>query len=931
MRARGIDYFENSRRATLAQRAYAHREPRRLPRLRRAPVGPDGLRRPGRRHVRDRRPRARSSSTYAARGASLHRDRRRRHHLARRPPAARSPFAPGDRSCRRCWRCARTYGEHALRRVRLRRRAQPDASTRRCAVQHGRVVPGVGWFDVDYLGIDQGPILAMIENYRSGLVWRTLRRNPHIVRGLAAARASRGGWLDATGRRVMKPWRGWAPLRRCWPPRCASPAAAGRATGARPSASGRMGREGEVVQELVRDFEREQPGRARRRPADPVDARRTRSCSPRTSARSTPDVAQLGNTWIAEFAALRAIAPLDGARRRVARRRARRLLPRHLGHERHRRRALRRAVVRGHARALLPHATCCAARRLRLRCPATGTAGARAMAALQRVAGAGTLRHLPADERVDAAGSSSACRPARRCSTDDGTRGAFARPAFRRAVRLLPRASSATAWRPPVGDNEIANLYQEFARGTFAMYITGPVEPGRVPPPACPPRCRTRGPRRRCPGPTGRRPGVSPAGGSSLVVFRASRHPDAAWRLHRVPVAARRSRSRFFRLTGDLPARREAWRDTALAADPTRARLPPAARARGPDAQDPGVGADRDPAAGRAPRPRCAARATADAALARARPRRRPHAREAPLAGGRGSAGAGGGRRAVSGALEAPPEAAPRWAFLAPALVLIGVFFFAAGARRAAAVASPTSTSTPSADPRHGALRRAGATTRRLLRDPDFWKALRQHALLRRRRRAAVGGGLAGGGAAARTRSWRASRGLFRTIYFAPVVTTLVAVAIVWRYLYHPQYGLLNYALGAGRASAPIDWLGDPHWAMPAIILLAVWKNFGYNMLIFVAGLQSIPEELYEAARLDGAGGWAALPPRHAAEPGADLPVRRRDDDDRLLPALRRALRDDPGRAAAGPRRTRRAAHVRGGLPLVADGHGARRSRSCCS
>ncbi|MEO6462047.1 MAG: sugar ABC transporter permease [Candidatus Eisenbacteria bacterium] len=98
-------------------------------------------------------------------------------------------------------------------------------------------------------------------------------------------------------------------------------------------------------------------------------------------------------------------------------------------------------------------------------------------------------------------------------------------------------------------------------------------------------------------------------------------------------------------------------------------------------------------------------------------------------------------------------------------------------------------------------------------------------------------------------------RGLFRTIYFVPVVTTLVAVAIVWRYLEHPKYGLLNYALsfvGIG----PIDWLGDPRFAMPAIVLLAVWKNFGYNMLIFVAGLANIPEEQYEAARLDGAGWW---------------------------------------------------------------------------
>ena len=93
---------------------------------------------------------------------------------------------------------------------------------------------------------------------------------------------------------------------------------------------------------------------------------------------------------------------------------------------------------------------------------------------------------------------------------------------------------------------------------------------------------------------------------------------------------------------------------------------------------------------------------------------------------------------------------------------------------------------------------------------------------------------------------------LFRTVYFAPVVTTVVAVAIVWKYLYHPRFGLINRGLSLLHI-APIDFLGDPHWAMPAIILLSIWKNFGYTMIIFVAALQSIPEELYEAARIDGA------------------------------------------------------------------------------
>jgi multiple sugar transport system permease protein len=92
----------------------------------------------------------------------------------------------------------------------------------------------------------------------------------------------------------------------------------------------------------------------------------------------------------------------------------------------------------------------------------------------------------------------------------------------------------------------------------------------------------------------------------------------------------------------------------------------------------------------------------------------------------------------------------------------------------------------------------------------------------------------------------------FRTALFAPVVTTVVAVAVIWRYLFHVRYGLLNYGLG-GLGFEPVDWLGDPHWSMPTIILFAVWKNFGYNMIIFLASLQSIPEDLYEAARIDGA------------------------------------------------------------------------------
>ncbi len=145
----------------------------------------------------------------------------------------------------------------------------------------------------------------------------------------------------------------------------------------------------------------------------------------------------------------------------------------------------------------------------------------------------------------------------------------------------------------------------------------------------------------------------------------------------------------------------------------------------------------------------------------------------------------------------------------------------------------------------------------RLLRDPLFWRVLRNTLVF-----VAVGVPLtlasALGGALLVHSKLARLRGLYRTVFFSPVVTTLVAVAVVWRYLYHPRYGLINQALGAVGLPA-IDWLGNPGWATVAITLLAVWRSFGQGLIIYVAGLQAIPESLYEAAQLDGAGPWRQL------------------------------------------------------------------------
>lgn len=202
------------------------------------------------------------------------------------------------------------------------------------------------------------------------------------------------------------------------------------------------------------------------------------------------------------------------------------------------------------------------------------------------------------------------------------------------------------------------------------------------------------------------------------------------------------------------------------------------------------------------------------------------------------------------------------WGFVAPALVALGLFFFLPVA--AALILSFTDFDIYAvAD--IGNLRFVGLDNYiHLLETPLFWKALGNTAWF-----VILGVPLSimMSLAAALLLDNKLARfkGFFRTVYFAPVVTTLVAVAVIWRYLLHTKYGLVNWALG-GIGIGPIDWLGDPHWSMPAIVIFAVWKNFGYNMIIILAGLQTIPEELHEAARIDGASAFQRL--RHVTLPG---------------------------------------------------------------
>jgi multiple sugar transport system permease protein len=99
------------------------------------------------------------------------------------------------------------------------------------------------------------------------------------------------------------------------------------------------------------------------------------------------------------------------------------------------------------------------------------------------------------------------------------------------------------------------------------------------------------------------------------------------------------------------------------------------------------------------------------------------------------------------------------------------------------------------------------------------------------------------------------ARTLYRTAFFLPTVTSMVAVSVVWMWIYHPDVGLMNYLLNLLHLP-PIRWLNDPRWAMPALIILGIWKGLGYNVIIYLAGLQNIPQHLYEAAQIDGANRW---------------------------------------------------------------------------
>jgi hypothetical protein len=193
MRAKGIDYFENARRATLAQRAYAAANPGGWAGYSAdvwgltasdGPVDADYVIGGRSRHF----------MTYAARGADFT-EVRDDGTLAPTAAGGSIPFAP-EIAIPALREMRRRYGDRLFQRYGFVDAFNPTLTDSTLRVQAGRIVPGVGWFDVDYLGIDQGPILLQAENHRSGMIWALMRKSPYVVRGLKRAGFT-GGWLDA--------------------------------------------------------------------------------------------------------------------------------------------------------------------------------------------------------------------------------------------------------------------------------------------------------------------------------------------------------------------------------------------------------------------------------------------------------------------------------------------------------------------------------------------------------------------------------------------------------------------------------------------------------------------------------------------------------------------------------------------------------------
>jgi multiple sugar transport system substrate-binding protein len=324
-----------------------------------------------------------------------------------------------------------------------------------------------------------------------------------------------------------------------------------------------LGREGEVVTDMLKDFEREHPNIRVRVQQIPWSAAHEKLLTAFVG-NASPDVVQMGNTWIPEFVAVHALEPLDSLLRQSAALDSTRYFP-----------GIWRTNVIDDSTYGIPwyvdtrlvfYRKDILARAGYPTFPTTWADWILAMRAVKKLVGPDRYAiYLPTNEWNQPAifGLQSGSPLLK----DHFSYGAFSDPAFRRAFDFytsIYRDSLA----PVKGLNDVANAYQEFERGYFSMWITGPWNLGEFAR-RLPDSMQTSWATAPVPGPDGAASGVSLAGGSSLAIFRSSKHKKEAWAL--VEFLSRPEQQRkFYGLTGDLPARMDAWSDSLLAADPNR-------------------------------------------------------------------------------------------------------------------------------------------------------------------------------------------------------------------------------------------------------------------------------------------------------------------------------------------------------------------------
>ena len=424
---------------------------------------------------------------------------------------------------------------------------------------------------------------------------------------------------------------------------------------------------------------------------------------------------------------------------------------------------------------------------------------------------------------------------------DRNTRGNFQTPEFAAALDFYA-SLFADKLAPAVLSTEVQDPVAAFAQGWFAVYPSGPAllldfhrRAAELP--------RDRWSTARMPGPDG--PGRVSGVSGALAVSRQTRRPAAANALLR-HLTSNESELRFQRLIGNLPRARQCLgRPAAGATRPPALCRAAAVAIAGPRHRGVGAHPYRG-AAGR--RARGAWRRGDPPGAGRHGPPGRPDPGQAPVAGRGGADGVSRQERTA-------------WAFTAPVLAII-LLVLVAPTLIALALSVTDYDIYALADPTN--LRFVGlGNFADLFGNALFWRTLGNTALF-----AGLGVPLAIGaslGAALLVQDvtvrWKP---MWRVLLFAPYVTSVVATAVVWRFVLNTRFGLLNYLL-AQFGLAPVAWLENPHSSIPAILLFVTWKVFGYNMIVFTAALAAVPQDLMEAARLDGAGRWTRF--RHVTLP----------------------------------------------------------------